>query len=406
MSRLNINLLYFAPCGTHSGIGGGGRLKNMIDIFEQLGVNIQLISYVPENKFKIKHEQTSGFLNTTTIYVPETLPKLLKAFAIPLILIRGLRYVRGSDIVFAHSPSVVSGFPAMILAKMFNKPLIIDYMDVKDPDTPMFIHNSVLKNSTIVFAISHYLEDEVKNKYRRHAVYVPIFVDTNVFQRDLLEREKIRRELGIGDKEILIGYTGSFWYVEGVPVLFKAFRNLAKRHENIKLVLVGGRRAPDLDNISLLIDELALKEKVILIPPQSHEFIPKYLSACDIVCSPKIDCEINRAANPIKTYEYMSMGLITVISAVGEVSNVIENGVNGFLVKPGDEGDLEGTVGYIIQNMDSMGDVGKRAREVVIKNYSQKAALSKIEAIFQQEIFMKRWKHTSGCFHQRRRTTR
>jgi len=386
MPKLNLNLIYFAPCGLYAGVGGSARLKNMIDIFEHLGVNIQLISYVPENKFKIKHERTSGFLNTTTIYVPKTLPKFLKAFAIPLIIIYGLKYIKRSDIVFAHQPCVNSGFPAMLLAKMFNKPLIIDHMDVKDPDTPAFLFNSVLKNSTIVFVISHYLEEEVKNKYRRHAVYVPIFIDTNVFQKDLLEREKVRKDLGIRDGAILIGYAGSLWYVEGVPFLLKAFKNLVKRHENIKLIVIGGMNVPDSDNVSLLVDELSIKEEVILIPQQPHEFIPKYLSACDIVCSPKIDCEINRAANPIKIYEYMSMSLPTVVSAVGEISNVIENGVTGFLVKPGDEEDLERRLEHIIQNMDSMEEIGEKAREEVIKKYSQKVALRKIEAIFQQEF--------------------
>lgn len=383
---LNINLIYFAPCGMYEGVGGGARLKNMIDVFEQLKVNIQLISYVPKEEFKIKHGKTSDFLNTTTIYVPRSLPKFLKAFAIPLILIYGLKYIRRSDIVFAHSPGIMSGFPAMILAKMLNKPLIIDHMDVKDPDTPKFIFEMVLKNSTIVFAISYYLEEEVKNKYRRHAVHVPIFIDTNVFQRDVLEREKIRKDLGVGDNEVLIGYAGSLWYVEGVPFLLKAFKNLVKRYENIKLIVIGGMNVPGSDNVSLLVDELSIKEEVILIPLQPHEFIPKYLSACDIVCSPKIDCEINRAANPIKIYEYMSMGLITVISAVGEVSNVIENGVNGFLVKPGDEDDLERTLEYIIQNMDSVEEVGKRARGVIIKNYSQRTASKKIGEILQQEF--------------------
>ena len=386
MPKLNLNLIYFAPCGLYAGVGGSARLKNMIDIFEQLGVNIQLISYVPENKFKIKHERTSGFLNTTTIYVPKTLPKFLKAFAIPLIIIYGLKYIKRSDIVFAHASCVASGFPAMLLAKMFNKPLIIDHIDIKAPDTPRFVYNSVLKNSTIVFAISHSLEGEAKSVGCKNVIYVPIFVDTNVFQRDLLERKKVRKDLEVGDKEILIGYAGSFWYVEGVPFLIEAFKNLVKKHENIKLIVIGGMNVPGSDNVSLLIEELAIKEKITLIPQQLHEFIPKYLSACDIVCSPKIDCEINRTTNPIKTYEYMSMGLPTVISAVGEVSNVIENGVNGFLVKPGDEDDLERTLDYIIQNIDSMEEVGKKAREEVIKNYSQGTASRRIGEILQQEF--------------------
>lgn len=388
MPMPNINVLYFAPCGMHEGVGGGGRLKNMIDVFEQLKVNIQLISYVPKEDFKIKHERMAEFLNTTTIYVPKLLPKFLKAFAILLVFMYGLKDIRRSDIVFTHSPCITSGFPAVLLARMFNKPLIVDYMDVMDPDTPMFIHNSVLKNSTLVFAISRYLEKEIKNRYHRPAVHIPIFIDTNVFQRDVLEREKIRNDFGIGDTEILIGYAGSLWYVEGVPFLLKAFGNLVKRHENIKLIVIGGMNVPGSDNVSLFIEELGIKERAILIPQQPHELIPKYLSACDIACSPKIDCEINRAANPIKIYEYMSMGLPTVVSAVGEISNVIENGVNGFLVKPGDEDDLERTLEYVIQNMDSTEEVGKRARAVVIKNYSQTVALRRIGELL-QEGFLK-----------------
>lgn len=391
---LNLNLIYFAPCGLYQGIGGGARLKNMINIFERMGVNIQLISYVPENKFKIKHEQTSDFLNTTTIHVPKSLPKFLKAFAIPLIFMYGLKYVKRSDILFAHSPAITSGFPAMILAKTFNKPLIIDHMDLKDPDTPRFIYDGVLKNTTIVFAISPYLEGAVRKVGCKKVVYVPIFIDTDVFQRDVSARKKIRKDLRIGDKEILIGYAGSFWYGEGVPLLLKAFKNLVKRYKYIKLILIGGTNAPDSDNdsdnISVLIDELSIKEKVILIPPQPHEFISKYLSVCDIVCSPKIDCEGNRVANPIKIYEYMSMGLPAVVSAVGEISNVIENGVNGFLVKPGDKEDLERTLEYIIQNIGSMGEVGKEARRTAIEKYSYDAIRDTIKQSINEIMAIKK----------------
>jgi glycosyltransferase involved in cell wall biosynthesis len=396
MPNLNLNLLYFAPCGLHTGVGGGGRLKNMIDVFEQLRVDTQLISYVPENKFKIKHEKTSDFLNTTTIYVPKSLQKFLKAFAIPLIIIHGLKYIRRSDIVFAHSPCVTSGFPAMVLAKMFNKPLIIDHMDVKDQDTPKFIFEMMLKNSTVVFAISHYLEEEVKSKYHRHAVHVPIFIDTNVFQRDILERKKVRKDLGVGDKEILIGYAGSFSYVMGVPFLLKAFKNLVKKYENIKLIVIGGMNVPGSDNVPLLIEELAIKEKVILIPQQPHKVIPRYLSACDIVCSPAINCEVNRAANPIKVYEYMSMSLPTVVSAVGEVSNVIENGVNGFLVKPGDIKDLERTLEWIILNPDRSKEIGENGRKKVMVKYSYDALRNTIKQSIEAIIYRKKGNKKRG----------
>jgi len=372
------NILYLAPCGLGEGVGGGARLRNMIDALGRLQANIQLLSYLPGEKFNVIHRQISNNLNTTTISVRRGAPKVLKAFSLLLIFIYGLRHIRRSNIILAHSPSIVSGFPALVLAKIFSKPLLIDHMDIKDPDTPKFIYNLVLKSSDIVFTISQYLEEKIKQIGCRNVVYLPVFIDTDIFQNDGEERAKIRKRLGINDREIVIGYAGSFSHIEGLPFLFKAFKNLSQRYENTRLVVVGGRNVPGSDSVAQLIDELALKEKAILIPPQPHELMPKYLSVFDIACSPKIDCPENRAANPIKIYEYMSMGLPTVVSAVGEISNIIEKGYDGFLVKPGDENDLATTLEYIIQNLDSAKEAGKRAEEKVIRHYSQQVMLKRI----------------------------
>ena len=378
MGILKPSILYFAPCGLHEGVGGSARLRNMLDVLERLEARTQLISYLPEEKFRVTHKRVSNYLDTLTVHVPMSSPKFLKLFALPLIFIYGLRYIRKSNIIFAHSPGMVSGFLAFSLAKVFNKPLLIDHMDTKDPDTPKFIYNTVLKNSNIVFTISQYLEEEVKGSGCRNVVYLPVFVDAGVFQKDALERTKIRRELGISNNEVVIGYSGSFWHVEGVPLLVKAFKSLSDRYENIRLVLVGGRNVPDSDDVAGLVKELQLEKKVIHVPPQPHELMPKYLSAFDIACSPKIDCAENRAANPIKIYEYMSMGLPTLVSAVGEISNIIENGYDGFLANPGDEDDLERKLEHVIQNLDSLQGVGEKAREKIIKNYTQQVTLQKV----------------------------
>ncbi|MFC2051109.1 glycosyltransferase family 4 protein [Chloroflexota bacterium] len=380
-------VLYFAPCGLREGVGGGARLGNMIDTLGHLETNVQLISYLPGEKFEVKHKQINNRLNTTTVSVKRSSPKIIKLFALRLIFIYGLKYIGKSNIIFAHAPTIVSGFPAFILSKIFNKPFVIDHMDIKDPDTPGFIYSRVLKSANTVFTISRYLEEEVKEIGGRNAVYLPIFLDTNVFRMDVPARAEIREKLGIDDKEIVIGYAGSFSRIEGLPFLLRAFKNLSGKYESVKLLAVGGRNVPDSDDVEKLIDKLNLKERVIVIPPQPHELMPKYLSAFDIACSPKIDCEENRAANPIKIYEYMSVGLPMVVSAVGEPSEIIENGHDGFLVKPEDEDDLERTLGYVIQNLDSAEAVGKRAREKIIKNYTQRVMQKRIGETLKQLTF-------------------
>jgi len=378
MEILKPNILYFGPLGLHGGIGGSARVRNMLGVLEKLEAHTQLISYLPEKKFKVTRKQINNYLNTTTIRVPSSSPKIFKVFALLLVLIYGLRYIRKSNIIFAHSPSIAYGFPALILAKTFSKPLVIDLTDAKDSDTPGFIYSTVLKKSSIVFTVSRYLEGVAKQAGCRNVVHAPGFIDADVFQNNASERARIRKELNIGSNEVAIGYTGAFSPNEGLSFLLKAFNSLSNRYENIKLVLVGGRNVPGSDDIVQLANELALKGKVILIPPQPYELIPGYLSALDIACSPKVDCVVNRAADPIRVYEYMSVGLPVVASAMGETSNVIESGYDGFLVKPGDEDDLERILEYVIQNLDSLQEVRTKAREKIIKNYSHQVILKKI----------------------------
>jgi len=174
-----------------------------------------------------------------------------------------------------------------------------------------------------------------------------------------------------------------------VPVLVKAFKNLIKKQENVRLLVVGGMNVGS-DNIPLLIDELLLKEKVILIPRQPHKLIPKLLSACDILCSPKIDCEINRAANPVKVVEYLSMSLPVVCSAVGGIVDAIQDEFNGRLVKPGSIKDLEEKLEWIILNPERAKELGENGRKTAIENYSYKAVKEKIKHAINKVRVLKR----------------
>lgn len=372
-------ILYFAPCGLDEGIGGSGRLKNMVDILQILDTKVKLISYLSLEKFDINF-MVGKNLDITTITFPQKVHIFIKIFAVPLIFVIGLVNIRNKDIIISHAPHIASGFPALILSRLFRKPLIVDHMDIKDPSTPQFIFDLILKNST-VFTISHFLENEVKEKYGSQTIHMPIFIDTEFFKFSPKMKDKLKKELNLSSSETIIGYAGSFWHVEGVPYLIEAFKDLRKMHDNIKLIIIGGGNAPESDDVENIIETMGLKKDIILISRQPYGNMPNYLSICDIVCSPKINCEENIAANPIKIYEYMSMGLITVSSAVGEVNSVIKDNVNGFLVEPGNVSDLKNKLDYIINNLENMDKIKINARKLIIKEYSQKVFKIKINNI-------------------------
>ncbi len=354
-----------------SGVGGGARFKNMMSIYENLGIKIHLISFsFFSSRFYIEHKKDES-IKTTVIHLPKNIPKLLKALAIFPVFYYALRESRDSDLIFTDFITEISYIPATIVGKILNKPVILDYIDTNFfKIIPSFVRKSAARNANLIFAISYYLKNFAKNEYNcKNVLYLPNGVDTDLFQMDKMMRDKKRKELNI-ENDTVIGYTGSFAYYEGIPVLLEAFKNLNEKYPNLKLAIMGKAYFDGDENISDMVKENDLEEKVIFIPPQPYEKVPDYLSAFDILCCSKLDVEINRVANPIKVVEYLSMTLPTVCSAVGGINDTITDERDGFLVKPGDIKSLENKIEWILLNPDISKKVASNGRKTVLNKYS------------------------------------
>lgn len=370
-------------CIYHPGLsdwrGGAAGLKNILHIFEGLGIettNVIACTY-DSNKFHIEHRKIEPSISSITMHLPSYLPKFVKASSIFFGFIYAWRPIKKCDIIFAH-PSITSAVPAVILGKIFNKSIIFHYVDVELLPIPNVIYKYIFGRADSVLAISPYLIDKAKKYGCENIIYLPAFVDTNLFKMDMNIRKRMRANLGIKDTEVVIGYAGSFSYTEGVSYLLQAFRNLLRSYPNVRLIIVGGMKHKRCEDIRKLAESLNLQDKVSIVPPQPHEEIPGFLSACDITCCPKIDCEENRAAHPIKVVEYLSMGLPTVCSSVGGITYTIEDRINGFLVKPGDVTDLEAKLEWVILNPEHSKRIGKNGRKKAIKEYSFGAIESRV----------------------------
>lgn len=387
-NKLNMACIYYPGLGDWR--GGAAGLKNMLYIFNKLGIettNVTSYDY-DSTKFHIEHKRINPSLKSTTIHFPSYMPKVLKAFSVVLGFIYAWSPIKRSNLILAHL-SLTSAIPAVVLGRIYDKPVIFHYIDAESLPVPTFVYRYIFKRAAIIFAISPYLMDKAKGYGSENVVYLPAFVDTELFKIDMNARKEKRDDLNIKDSDIVIGYMGSFSYIEGIPFLLQAFKNLLKRHSNIRMIIVGGVKNESCDDVPKLVKDLNIENKVTIVPPQPHEAIPKFLSACDITCSPKIDCEENRAAHPIKVVEYLSIGLPTVCSAVGGITYTIDDGIDGLLVKPGDVKDLEEKLNLLISNHDRMKEIGEKGRKKAIHEYSFTAIGNKVKESIREFVTQK-----------------
>jgi hypothetical protein len=142
-----------------TGAFGGARVKNMICLFKRLGIKIHLITYsFISDKFGIEHKEIDQSLRTTTVHIRSNLPRVLKAFAIFPVFFYAWKSCKNSDVIFSDLISILSSVPAIMLGKIFNKPTILDYADMKlIKAIPDGVYRYVAKNADAIFAISYYL---------------------------------------------------------------------------------------------------------------------------------------------------------------------------------------------------------------------------------------------------------
>lgn len=359
-----------------SGVAGSARFKNMINLFKELGMEINLISFSFWGEtFRIKQKRHEN-INMTSFEVPKNLPRFLKILIIIPVFLLAFKYSRKSDIIFSDFITEVAYVSAVIMGKLFSKPIIIDYIDKNFFKYNNFLRKKFAQKANLIFAISYYLKDSAENDLGcKKVVYLPNFIDVNLFRLDDKVRPLKRKELGLTHENVVIGYAGAPGYNEGFHILIDAYKNLRPQFPTLKLLFMGKVIVEgETDVRDFLDDELLEGTDILILPSQPYEKVPEYLSACDILCCPKIDSEINRAANPVKVVEYLSMDLPTVSSSVGGVLDTIDDCNNGFLVIPGDVNSLEEKIKWILLNPKKAKFVAKKGRESVVQKFSFEAS--------------------------------
>jgi len=173
----------------------------------------------------------------------------------------------------------------------------------------------------------------------------------NGVNRDLfrpLDRAEACRQLGLPENRRRILYVGNLQPVKGPSILAKAFAKLETldhRLQTIDLIYVGeGPERAKVENIlsdfplctsvSSVVNNSSsvsgLRSQVYLMGAKPHHEVPLWLNACDVLCLPSFNEGL-----PNVCIEAAACGLPVVASHVGGVPEVVKEGVNGYLVPPG-----------------------------------------------------------------------
>ena len=180
-----------------------------------------------------------------------------------------------------------------------------------------------------------------------------------------------RNKLKIPDRKTVI-YTGRLSPEKGVDFLLRCFSKVIKS-TSCQLIIVA--EGPEKNHIMKRIDQLALSDVILVIPPADE--IAPYLKAADLFVLPS---QFEGLSNSL--LEAMACGLPVISTRVGGSIDVIESGVNGLLVESNDENGLFQAISNVLEDSHLADNLGKHARETIEEKHDMDSIADQYSKVY------------------------
>ena len=181
-----------------------------------------------------------------------------------------------------------------------------------------------------------------------------------------------RKELGIPEEAFVVGSVGRLTAIKGHCVLIEAARKVIARHKNTVFVFLGAGEL--LEELRRQASEGGIANHVRFTGWQSD--VGRIMSTYDLCAFPSLNEGMGRAI-----VEAMSMGIPIIASRIGGITDLMDDGVSGFLVPPADPEALADRIVYLMQHPERGRRMAKKALETVAE-YGSGAMVRKIEDVY------------------------
>jgi glycogen(starch) synthase len=188
-------------------------------------------------------------------------------------------------------------------------------------------------------------------------------VDTDAFAPRTAPAQ-LRAECAAGGNRVL-GFVGTFFSFEGLPLLVEACAQLRQRFPDLRLVLVG--EGEDYPRLAAMIERLQLQRTVWLVGRVPHSQVPDFYAAIDVLVYPRYASDLTEMISPLKPLEPMAMGRCVVASDVGGLRELVRDGETGLLFRAGSSSALAARLEAVLGGEMDATRLGAQARDYVVK---------------------------------------
>lgn len=212
--------------------------------------------------------------------------------------------------------------------------------------------------------------------------------------KDLSPREKsdeLRRQLHLPENSQIVVTATDMTELAETLNLLRAFETVAIKRPSSRLLILGN--GPLFKQIEFEALSLTLGGRVVFVGATPNEQMSQYISLGDVFVS----LSARTSGFEPSLLEAMAQKKVVIGSEVSPISTLIEDGEDGFLIRPADVGNLSDLIQEVFSGEIDHVSIGEKARQKVIHLFDLQRMVEQTLKAYQQAL------NASGFFATARR---
>ncbi len=171
-------------------------------------------------------------------------------------------------------------------------------------------------------------------------------------------------------------FVGRLAGVKGVPILIDAMSNLVEKHPDLRLRLVGD--GPDRQRLEADVEARGLGNRIEFLGYRSQAEVAEELARTDVFVLPSFAEGV-----PVVLMEAMAAQVPVVTTRIAGVPELVEDGVSGLLVPPGDSDAFTAALDALLADPDRRQALGAAGRRKVVADYDAAQEARRLSVLVQ-----------------------
>lgn len=355
---MNPKILFIVPYPFQQAPSQRFRFEQYFDELRSNQFDIEIVPFLDEEAWKILYMKGNHL---------KKIFHILKGFFNRFqLMFRLKRY----PLIFIHREASPIGPPVFewIIARVFRRRYIYDFDDAiwlpnYSEANALFQRlkmykkvNASMRWAYKILAGNDYLADYAR-KLNANVEVIPTTIDTENYHTIVTDHSK---------KEVVIGWTGSHSTMHYLDVIVPVLRKLEEKYSFVFKVI--SDKNPEFELQSL-----------VFVPWNKDTEISD-LATINIGIMPLTEDQWSAGKCGFKGLQYMALEIPTLMSAVGVNKQIVQNGVNGYLIQ--DEDGWYNKLEELIITQGLREQIGKAGRKRIIGHYSVSAIKERFVRIF------------------------